>query len=144
MASPTKIVHGLLATLQPSGKAKPYYTPQEGLVELQGNIMFYLIIILLGVGWILTSVIRNNASSRSPISHKYLNHGIDVPVHNNSNSISPLPIGGGRIKVLIRFVLNSVISKRALLTGDMQFPVFKLLYSGILGFIERNLISGMH
>ena len=52
--------------------------------------------------------------------------------------------GAGRIKVLIRFVLNSVISKRALLTGDMQFPVFKLLYSGILGFIERNLISGMH
>jgi hypothetical protein len=51
------------------------YTPQEGLVELQGNIMFYLIIILLGVGWILTSVIRNYASSRSPISHKYLNHG---------------------------------------------------------------------
>ena len=46
--------------------------------------------------------------------------------------------------MLIRFVLNSVISKRALLTGDMQFPVFKLLYSGILGFIERNLISGMH
>jgi len=53
-------------------------------------------------------------------------------------------------------VLNSVISKSALLTGDMhtgavvpirlQFPVFKLLYSysGILGFIERNLISGMH
>lgn len=41
-------------------------------------------------------------------------------------------------------MLNSVISKRALLTGDMQFPVFKLLYSGILGFIERNLISGMH
>ena len=60
-------------------------------------------------------------------------------------------IGGGRIKVLIRFVLNSVISKRALLTGDMhggggflRHPVFKLLYSGILGFIEINLISGMH
>jgi len=103
----------------------------EGLVELHDNIMFYLIIILFGVGWIITSVIRNYAMSRSPISHKYLNHGIDVPVHNNSNSISPLPIGGGRIKVLIRFVLNSVISKRALLTGDMQFPVFKLLYSGI-------------
>jgi len=63
----------------------------EGLVELHDNIMFYLIIILFGVGWIITSVIRNYAMSRSPISHKYLNHGIDVPVHNNSNSISPLP-----------------------------------------------------
>lgn len=47
----------------------------EGLVELHDNIMFYLIIILFGVGWILTSVIRNYASTRSPISHKYLNHG---------------------------------------------------------------------
>ena len=64
----------------------------EGLVELHDNIMFYLIIILFGVGWIITSVIRNYAMSRSPISHKYLNHGIDVPVHNNSNSISPLPL----------------------------------------------------
>lgn len=60
----------------------------EGLVELHDNIMFYLIIILFGVGWIITSVIRNYAISRSPISHKYLNHGTDVPVHNNSNSIS--------------------------------------------------------
>jgi Cytochrome C oxidase subunit II, transmembrane domain len=47
----------------------------EGLVELHDNIMFYLIIILFGVGWILTSVVRNYASTRSPISHKYLNHG---------------------------------------------------------------------
>jgi len=47
----------------------------EGLVELHDNIMFYLIIILFGVGWIITSVIRNYAMSRSPISHKYLNHG---------------------------------------------------------------------
>jgi len=60
----------------------------EGLVELHDNIMFYLIIILFGVSWILTSVIRNYASSRSPISHKYLNHGTDVPVHNNSHSIT--------------------------------------------------------
>ena len=46
----------------------------EGLVELHDNIMFYLIIILFGVGWIITSVIRNYISSRSPNSHKYLNH----------------------------------------------------------------------
>jgi len=48
---------------------------QEGLVELHDNIMFYLIIILFGVGWILFSVIRNYSSVKSPISHKYLNHG---------------------------------------------------------------------
>jgi cytochrome c oxidase subunit 2 len=74
----------------------------EGLVELHDNIMFYLIIILFGVGWILTSVIRNYASTRSPISHKYLNHGIyNVPIYNISNPISPLLSEAGRMmKVL--------------------------------------------
>lgn len=51
-------------------------TPQmEGLIELHDNIMYYLIIILFGVGWILVSVVRNYVSQKSPISHKYLNHG---------------------------------------------------------------------
>ena len=44
--------------------------------------MFYLIIILFGVGWILASVIRNYSSVKSPISHKYLNHGTSVPIQN--------------------------------------------------------------
>lgn len=47
----------------------------EGLVELHDNIMFYLVIILFGVGWILLSIARNYVHSKSPISHKYLNHG---------------------------------------------------------------------
>lgn len=51
----------------------------EGLVELHDSIMFYLIVILFGVGWILTSVVVNYASDKAPISHKYLNHGKDVP-----------------------------------------------------------------
>ena len=51
-------------------------TPQmEGLIELHDNIMYYLVIILFSVGWILLSIIRNYVSSKSPISHKYLNHG---------------------------------------------------------------------
>jgi ubiquinol-cytochrome c reductase cytochrome b subunit len=51
-------------------------TPQmEGIVELHDNILFYLVIILFGVGWILLSVIRNYTNTESPISHKYLNHG---------------------------------------------------------------------
>ena len=51
-------------------------TPQmEGLVELHDNIMYYLVIILFSVGWVLFSIIRNFAAKRSPISHKYLNHG---------------------------------------------------------------------
>jgi heme/copper-type cytochrome/quinol oxidase subunit 2 len=47
----------------------------EALVELHDNIMFYLITILFGVVWILSSIVRNYASTKSPISHKYLNHG---------------------------------------------------------------------
>lgn len=51
-------------------------TPQmEGLVELHDNILFYLVIILFGVGWILVSIARNYRTEESPISHKYLNHG---------------------------------------------------------------------
>ena len=51
-------------------------TPQmEGLEELHDNIMFYLVIILFGVGWILVSIIRNFTSAKAPISHKYVNHG---------------------------------------------------------------------
>ena len=51
-------------------------SPQmEGLVELHDNIMFYLLIILFGVGWIMISIIINFIFKKSPISHKYLNHG---------------------------------------------------------------------
>jgi hypothetical protein len=47
----------------------------EGLVELHDNIMFYLVIILFGVGWVMISIVRNYTNAKSPISHKYLNHG---------------------------------------------------------------------
>ncbi len=51
-------------------------TPQmEGLAELHDNIMYYLVLILFGVGWMLISIIRSYVNSKSPISHKYLNHG---------------------------------------------------------------------
>lgn len=51
-------------------------TPQmEGLVELHDNIMYYLFVILFAVAWIILSIIRNYVETKSPISHKYLNHG---------------------------------------------------------------------
>jgi hypothetical protein len=54
-------------------------SPQmEALVELHDNIMYYLVAILLAVGWIQAAIIRNFQSSRSPISNKYLNHGKKV------------------------------------------------------------------
>ena len=51
-------------------------TPQmEGIVELHDNILFYLVIILFGVGWMLVTIIKDYTSTESPISHKYLSHG---------------------------------------------------------------------
>lgn len=51
-------------------------TPQmEGLLELHDNIMYYLVIILFSVGWVILAIIRNYINTKSPISHKYLNHG---------------------------------------------------------------------
>jgi heme/copper-type cytochrome/quinol oxidase subunit 2 len=51
-------------------------TPQmEGLIELHDNIMFYLVLILFAVGWIMFSIVRNFINTKTPISHKYLNHG---------------------------------------------------------------------
>jgi cytochrome c oxidase subunit 2 len=52
--------------------ASPSY---EGIVELHDQIMFYLVIILLGVSWVLSSVILNFNSNNNKIVHKYHNHG---------------------------------------------------------------------
>ena len=51
-------------------------SPQmEGIEELHNNIMFYLAIILFTVTWIMITVIRNFVATKSPIAHKYMNHG---------------------------------------------------------------------
>jgi hypothetical protein len=50
----------------------------------------------------LASIVKNYASNRSPISHKYLNHGIyNVPIFNISNPISPLLSEAGRMMVVL-------------------------------------------
>jgi heme/copper-type cytochrome/quinol oxidase subunit 2 len=51
-------------------------TPQmEALEELHDNILFYLAIILFGVGWIILSIIRTYTYKNSPISRKHVRHG---------------------------------------------------------------------
>ena len=56
-------------------------SPQmEALIELHDNIMFYLVIILFAVAWVMLSIVRNYVDTKSPISHKYLNHGKVVPI----------------------------------------------------------------
>jgi len=73
-------IHNLIFNLDAPSAWGIYFqdsaTPQmEGLIELHDNIMYYLVIILFSVGWILFSIIRNYVNNKSPISHKYLNHG---------------------------------------------------------------------
>jgi len=56
-------------------------TPQmEGIEELHNNIMFYLAIILFTVTWMMITIIRSFVSTKSFISHKYMNHGKFVPI----------------------------------------------------------------
>ncbi len=56
-------------------------TPQmEGIEELHNNIMFYLAIILFTVTWMMITIIRSFVSTKSLISHKYMNHGKFVPI----------------------------------------------------------------
>lgn len=51
-------------------------SPQmEALVELHNNILFYLVIILFGVGWLLIIIVRKYTITESPISFKYSSHG---------------------------------------------------------------------
>jgi len=47
----------------------------EGIVELHDQIMFYLVVILFGVAWMLTSIIVNFSSNKNQIVYKYHNHG---------------------------------------------------------------------
>jgi ubiquinol-cytochrome c reductase cytochrome b subunit len=47
----------------------------EAIEELHDNILFYLAIILFGVGWVLLSIVRNFTTKTSPISRKHVRHG---------------------------------------------------------------------
>lgn len=77
----SKTINGLQVILLDAPRPWGLYfqdsaTPQmEGLVELHDNVMFYLVIVLFAVGWIMISIIKTYVSQKSPISHKYLNHG---------------------------------------------------------------------
>ena len=56
-------------------------TPQmEGLAELHDNIMFYLVIILFGVGWLLVSIINKYGDTGSSVPQKFVSHGTSVEV----------------------------------------------------------------
>lgn len=48
----------------------------EGMTELHGTLLFYLVLIFLGVGWIIFSSVFSFSSKTELLSpHKYLTHG---------------------------------------------------------------------
>ena len=47
----------------------------EGITELHNAIFFYLLVILVGVCWVLGSIIANFSSSKTSLVYKYANHG---------------------------------------------------------------------
>jgi len=47
----------------------------EGITELHDQIMFYLVIILLGVSWMLSSILFSFNTNSNKFVHKYHNHG---------------------------------------------------------------------
>jgi len=75
---------------------------QEGIFELHNTILFYIIIILIIVGWSFISVIINYNSSSNKIIYKYHNHGTFIEL---IWTITP-----------------------ALVLVAIAFPSFKLLY----------------
>lgn len=64
--------------------ASPSY---EGIVELHDQIMFYLVVILFGVSWALTSIIVNFGSNKNKIAYKYHNHGQECHFIKNYNML---------------------------------------------------------
>ena len=61
--------------------AAPGFT---GIVELHNTIFFYLVVICVGVFCVLGSIIFYYNSKKSPIVHKYLNHGTLKCLHLNN------------------------------------------------------------
>jgi hypothetical protein len=52
----------------------------EGITELHDSILFFLVVISVGVFWALGSVMINFNSTSSPIVYKYSNHGFKIIV----------------------------------------------------------------
>jgi len=115
-------------------------TPQmEGLVELHDNIMFYLVIILFGVGWIMISIVRNYTNINSPISHKYLNHGTLIElIWTITPALILILIAFPSFKLL--YLMDEVSDPAMSVLAEGFFFVFFLL-SGML-CIEKDRIYG--
>lgn len=52
----------------------------EGITELHDTIFFYLIVIGVAVAWMLGSIVATYGVARSPMAHRYANHGTLIEV----------------------------------------------------------------
>lgn len=78
--------------------AAPGFT---GIVELHNTIFFYLVVISVGVFWVLGSIIYYYNSKKSPIVHKYLNHGFKAKGFKRSiRNYSTTSEMNGKIKII--------------------------------------------
>ena len=112
----------------------------EGLVELHDNIMFYLIIILFGVGWVLVSVITNYNSVKSPISHKYLNHGRRIYPYTITKIKTRFP-GNIDSKLETSKIIGPVIRMHIRLLHEWKNHKNKLHPFYVTGFIDASTKS---
>lgn len=94
--------------------AAPGFT---GIVELHNTIFFYLIVICVGVFWVLGSSIYYFNTKKSPIIHKYLNHGKYVPVQK----CSKLHNKNLRSKIFISIRTYITLSKNQLKYDDNNY-----------------------
>jgi cytochrome c oxidase subunit 2 len=86
----------------------------EGIVELHDQILFYLIVVIIGVSWVLASVLRNFNSNSVVLSTNNENYRSTKIVHKYANH--------GTLIELIWTITP------ALVLVAIAFPSFKLLY----------------
>ena len=80
-----------------------------GIVELHNTIFFYLVVICLSVFWMIGSVIYNYSYNKSPMTHKYLNHGTLIElIWTVSPAIVLIAIAFPSFRLL--YLLDEVIS----------------------------------
>jgi hypothetical protein len=87
----------------------------EGIVELNDQITFYLIVILVFISWMLSTIVYSFSSANNKIKYKYENHGtfIECLCFTSLNRIRP-PYGAD-------FFNNAVV---------VVFKAYSSAYSG--------------